>query len=61
MGLVDTVGAASIAIIERSNVCALDAIHIAAALEWSAELFVSADEHQLHADEHAGLTVERLD
>lgn len=60
VGLVETVVAASVAILERSNVRALDAMHIAAALEWSAELFVSADERQLQAAEQAGLAVERL-
>jgi hypothetical protein len=39
---------------------ALDTLHIAAALEWSADLFVSADDRQLHAAEQAGLAVERL-
>lgn len=60
VGLVESVVAASIPILERSNVRALDAIHIAAALEWSAELFVSADDRQLHAAKQAGLAVERL-
>lgn len=60
VAVVDTVVAAAIGILERSNVRALDAIHIAAALEWSADLFATADERQLQAAERAGLTVERL-
>ena len=49
MGLTETVVATSVALLERSSVRALDAMHIAAALEWSAELFVTADERQLRA------------
>lgn len=39
---------------------ALDALHVAAALAWSAELFVSADERQCRAASEAGMAVERL-
>ena len=60
MGLTETVVATSVARLERSSVRALDAMHIAAALEWSAELFVTADERQLRAAKQAGLAVERL-
>jgi uncharacterized protein len=60
VGLLDQVVAASVAILERSNVRARDAIHVAAALEWSAELFVTADERQLEAAKRAGLAVERI-
>jgi predicted nucleic acid-binding protein len=42
-------------ILETSPVRALDAIHVACALEWGAELFVSADKQQIAAAKKAGL------
>lgn len=46
VGLLEPVVAGAVGILEGANVRALDAIHVAAALEWSAELFVSADRWQ---------------
>ena len=43
------------AILERSPVRAMDALHIACALQWEAELFVSADQRQVSAARKAGL------
>lgn len=60
VGLVDAVLVTSVAVLERSVVRALDALHVAAAIVWSAELFVSADEQQCRAAREAGLLVERL-
>jgi len=36
----------------------LDALHIACALEWGAELFVSSDQQQLRAAKRAGLKIQ---
>lgn len=45
-------------ILEASPVRALDALHIACALGWKAELFVSADQRQIAAAQQAGLQTE---
>jgi len=34
---------------------AMDALHVACAIQWGAELFVSADERQVAAAKKAGL------
>jgi predicted nucleic acid-binding protein len=47
----------SIYILEPSKVRTLDALHIACALEFDAEAFVSSDIHQLSAAKRAGLKV----
>jgi uncharacterized protein len=44
--------------LEASPVHGLDALHIACALSWEAELFVSADKRQIAAAQQAGLRVE---
>lgn len=49
--------AASITAIKTSPLRAADALHVAAAKVWEADLFVSADERQLAAARKAGLTV----
>ncbi len=47
--------ALAISLLETSPLRAMDALHVACALEWHAELFVSADQRQLAAAEKAGL------
>lgn len=42
-------------ILEASPVRAMDALHVACALRWGAEIFVSADERQVAAARKAGL------
>ncbi len=42
-------------ILEASPVRAMDALHIACAVQWGAELFVSADKRQVSAAKKAGL------
>lgn len=42
-------------ILEASPVRAMDALHIACALEWGADVFASADTRQLAAAKRAGL------
>ena len=43
------------AILERNPVRAMDALHVACAVQWDAELFVSADKRQISAARKAGL------
>lgn len=42
-------------VLEASPVRAMDALHIAGAVQWGAELFVSADKRQVAAAKRAGL------
>ncbi len=50
----------SIKIIEASPSRAMDALHIACAIEWGANLFVSADKQQLTAAKKAGLKTQQI-
>jgi predicted nucleic acid-binding protein len=50
----------SIYLLEENTLRAMDAIHIAAALDWEADLFVSGDVHQLKAAKKAGLQVKAV-
>lgn len=56
---VPVVGTA-ITILESSPVRAMDAFHIASALEWKAQLFVSSDRNQLNAAGFAGLKTQQV-
>ena len=49
------VAAASVTLLEASSVRAMDAFHVASALEWGANLFASPDPRQLAAARKAGL------
>jgi predicted nucleic acid-binding protein len=42
-------------ILEASPVRAMDALHVACAIQWGAELFVTADKRQVSAARRAGL------
>ncbi len=42
-------------ILETSSVRTMDALHVACAIAWGAELFISADERQIAAAKKAGL------
>jgi predicted nucleic acid-binding protein len=53
--LTPSVVGSAIQVLEASPVRAMDALHIACALEWGADLFVSADTRQLAAVKRAGL------
>lgn len=48
------------AILERMSSQAMDAIHIASAIQWKADLFVSADLRQITLAEEFGLSVKRV-
>jgi hypothetical protein len=50
----------AILVLEVSPVRTLDALHIACALEWGAELFASSDIQQLSAAKRAGLKTQQL-
>ena len=48
----------SVKLLENNVLRAMDAFHIACALEWQADLFVTADRRQLMAAKNAGLLTE---
>ena len=58
--LTDKVVSRSVSLLERNVLRALDALHVACALEWGAELFVTADKRQAAAAARAGLRVQFL-
>ena len=58
--LTPNVIAATVTVLETSAVRAANAMHVAAATVWEAELFVSADRQQLAASRKAGLRVKAL-
>jgi len=45
----------AVKLLENNVLRAMDALHVACALEWQAELFVSADRRQVEAAKNAGL------
>nr|VFJ69556.1 MAG: Predicted nucleic acid-binding protein, contains PIN domain [Candidatus Kentron sp. FW] len=49
--------ARAIRLLEQNTLRSLDALHIACALEWEAELFVSSDKRQIQASRDSGLDV----
>ena len=58
--LTPSVVGSSIDVLEGNPVRTLDAVHVASALEWSADLFVSADKRQLTAAKRVGLVVRKV-
>ncbi len=48
----------SVKLLENNILRAMDAFHVACALEWSANLFVTSDKRQLIAAKNAGLLTE---
>ena len=56
---VPVVGSA-IGVLEASPVRAMDALHIACALEWGAQLFVSSDKRQLSAARRSGMKIHQV-
>lgn len=55
LDLTPTVLARAIVLLETNTLRAMDSLHIACALEWRADLFVTADQRQLAAAQNAGL------
>jgi predicted nucleic acid-binding protein len=58
--LTPSVIATSIEVLEAGPLRGMDALHIAGAIEWGAELFVSSDKTQLTAAKKAGLRVQAV-
>lgn len=58
--LTPSVIASSIRVLESSRVRTLDALHVASAIEWEAEIFVTSDRRQLRAGRSAGLKVQAV-
>jgi hypothetical protein len=50
----------SIKLLESNNLRAMNALHVACALEWKPDLFVTSDKRQLAAAQNAGLGTEYL-
>lgn len=48
----------SVKLLENNVIRAMDSFHVACALEWQADLFVTADKKQLTAAKNAGLLTE---
>jgi len=48
----------SVKLLEKNVLRAMDAFHVACALEWQADLFVTSDKKQLLAAKNAGLLTE---
>jgi predicted nucleic acid-binding protein len=60
INLTPEVIARTVFLLEANPLRALDATHIACALEWGAELFVSCDDRQIKAARRAGLSARRI-
>jgi uncharacterized protein len=60
VNLTDQVVARAVSLLERSPLRASDALHVACAAEWQADLFVSADKRQCAAARAFGLEVGQL-
>ena len=60
VNLTATVVGSTIGVLEASPIRAMDALHIACALEWGAQLFVSSDKKQLSAARCAGMKTRQV-
>jgi predicted nucleic acid-binding protein len=60
VNLTPTVIGSAIRVLEASPVRAIDALHVACALEWGAEVFASSDQRQLQAAKRAGLKTRNI-
>lgn len=60
INLTPTVIQSCIAVLERNPMRTMDALHVACALEWHADLFASSDERQIEAVKRAGLKTRRI-
>lgn len=58
--LTPTVIGSALLILEASPIRAMDALHVACALEWGAELFASSDKQQLKAAKRAGMKTKQI-
>lgn len=60
VNLTPSVIGSAIRILDASPVRAMDALQVACALEWGADLFASSDDRQLKAARKAGLKTKRI-
>ncbi|MDA0577453.1 MAG: type II toxin-antitoxin system VapC family toxin [Verrucomicrobia bacterium] len=60
VNLTPSVIGSAIRILEASPVRAMDALQVACALEWRADLYASSDDRQLKAAKKAGLKTQRI-
>lgn len=60
INLTTSVIGSAIRILETFPIRAMDALHVACAFEWGAELFASSDERQLRAAKRAGLRTRKI-
>jgi len=60
ISLTPSVIGSAIMVLEASPVRAMDALHIACAIEWGAELFASSDKQQLEAARRAGMKTKQI-
>ena len=55
-----SVVARSVKLLENNSLRAMDALHVACALEWGADLFITSDRRQFMAAKNSGLQVEYI-
>lgn len=60
VNLVPDVIVASINVLENNVLRAMDALHVACAVQWNTDLFVSSDLRQITAAKNAGLVTEKV-
>ena len=60
INLTTSVVGSSITVLEANPARALDALHVACALEWGADLFVTSDKRQLDVAKRAGLKTRKV-
>ncbi len=61
INLIPTVISKSVVLLESNILRSMDALHIACALEWQAETFVSSDKKQIKAAKKAGLQTKYIE
>ena len=60
IGVTNAVVAGAIGLLEEHSIRTLDAIHVASAIEWRADLFISSDKRQIAAAAGRGLRARRV-
>ncbi len=60
IGVTNSVVAGAIGLLEEHPIRTLDALHVASAVEWKADLFVSSDKRQIAAAAESGLHTRRV-
>ncbi len=60
VGVTNSVVAGAIGLLEEYSIRTLDALHVASAAEWKADLFVSSDKRQIAAAAGRGLRARRV-